>query len=86
MSLTQATFHVVDRLAVTILLGTSFIDQDIFRALPQSEKVVPRSSKSVSSLALKTTDANVIVVVAVAFEGRLTATETQVELHVVKQI
>lgn len=50
-SLTKATFHILDKLAVNILLVTSFINDDILGKLRQSKKLVPCKSKPVSILA-----------------------------------
>lgn len=36
--LTKATFHIVDELAINILFGTSFLDENILGMLSQSKK------------------------------------------------
>lgn len=86
--MTDTTFYIVDKLAVKILLGTSFTCKNILRILPQSEKVVSCNSKTVSILVPKILDEDVNVVVVVAFDTILvtvTTTKMAVELRVARK-
>lgn len=62
----QAMFCIVYKLNVKILLGTSFIEENILGILPQSKKAVPCSSVAVSIHAPKTTAADVTVGMALS--------------------
>lgn len=87
-SIMQATFHIMDKLAVNILLRTSLIDENIHDILQRAKTWVPRSSKLVSIQVPKTTDTEVNVSRKTASEAapaRVTASKTQVELCVKKQ-
>lgn len=87
--LTQNTHHIVGKLAVDILLGTSFADKNILVILRQSKKVVPINSRPTTIPASKTTDWDVELSTVDVFKetpARMSATKTRNELRKAKQI
>lgn len=83
----QSPFHIVDKLAVNILLGTSCLDKNIF-SMVRTKKVVPCNSKAASTLAPRITGTDVDVSIANASEATsatVLATKPQAELRVDKQ-
>lgn len=87
--LTEVIFYILDKQAVKILLGTSFIDGNIAGILPQLRKVVTCSSKPVSTVAPKTTKGDVVVrweTASQATPARVTSTEMEEEMPVTKLI
>lgn len=87
--MTQAAFHMVDKLALNIIHKTIFIEDKVLCILQQSKEVIPCNSKPVLIRTPKTTNTDVEVSMETASEAtpaRMAGTETQVERCVAKEI
>lgn len=86
--LANAKNHTTSKLAVNIIDGWSFIDENAAILSPKLEKLVQYSSKLVSILSVKTSNANVDVGMATASEEgpiSVTSNKTLVEQCVAKK-
>lgn len=68
-SSTTATLHIANKLAVNVLLGATFIHENIFGTPRHSKKVLPGYSRPVSILAWVIIGADVNVSMANASEA-----------------